>query len=252
MRARLTLLVVYAAAWALAAWWGGQRGELGFDFTRRGASIYSAVSMVDIVAVLLLAPIVTLEACSWSSLRGRLRLGSTLADIWARVRSGAAQVAGLIALSTACAAVLTAASAQVEVDAFVGTRVLLVMTALAAMALALLASAICRDVHDAAAITYAALAALATSSVLAAPLLALRSEMGATIAGLLLTNPVVGMASAVNFDLFRTELLYRLTPVGQRAFEYPAWQAVSAVQAGFAAACVLATYLVRTKETPCA
>lgn len=251
MRARITLLFVYAAAWTLAAWWGGQRGELGFDFARRGGSIFTAVSMVDVVAVLLLAPIVTLEACSWSSLRGRMRLSGPMADIWTRVRPGAIQVAALIALSSACAAVLTTALTQVEVEAFLSTRVLLVMTALAAMALALLASAICRDVHDAAAVTYASLAALATSAVLAAPLLALRAEMGTTISGLLLTNPIVGMASAVNFDLFRTDLLYRLTPIGQRAFEYPAWQAVSAVQAGFAAACVLATLLIRTKETPC-
>lgn len=251
MRARMTLLVAYAAAWMLAGWWGGQRGELGFDFARRGAAIYSATSMVDVVAVLLLAPIVTLEACSWSSLRGRLRLTGPVADIWTRVRPGATQVAALIALSSSCAAALTMASTQVEVEAFISTRVLLVMTALAAMSLALLASALCRDVHDAAAVTYAGLAALATSAVLAAPLLALRAEMGATITGLLLTNPIVGMASAVNFDVFRTDLLYRLTPIGQRAFEYPAWQSVSAVQAGFAAACLLATFFVRTKETPC-
>jgi hypothetical protein len=45
----------------------------------------------------------------------------------------------------------------------------------------------------------------------------------------LLINPFVGLASAMDFDLFRTEPLYQICPVGQRRFDYPAWWAVSAV-----------------------
>lgn len=45
----------------------------------------------------------------------------------------------------------------------------------------------------------------------------------------LLINPFVGLASAMDFDLFRTEPLYQICPIGQRRFDYPSWWSVAAV-----------------------
>ncbi|MBN2321812.1 MAG: hypothetical protein JXR49_22225 [Acidobacteria bacterium] len=42
----------------------------------------------------------------------------------------------------------------------------------------------------------------------------------------LLINPFVGLASAIDFDLFRTSPLYQICPIGQRKFEYPAYTSV--------------------------
>ena len=43
----------------------------------------------------------------------------------------------------------------------------------------------------------------------------------------LLINPFAGLASAMDFDLFRTEPLYQICPIGQLRFEYPAWWSVA-------------------------
>ena len=36
-------------------------------------------------------------------------------------------------------------------------------------------------------------------------------------------SPIVSVASAADVDLLRTDLLYRLSPLAHRQFEYPAW-----------------------------
>ena len=40
--------------------------------------------------------------------------------------------------------------------------------------------------------------------------------------GALILNPLVAVASAASFDLFRTELLYQLSPLAHRHVDYPA------------------------------
>jgi hypothetical protein len=36
-------------------------------------------------------------------------------------------------------------------------------------------------------------------------------------------SPIVSVASAVNVDLLRTDLLYRISPLAHLRFEYPVW-----------------------------
>jgi hypothetical protein len=40
----------------------------------------------------------------------------------------------------------------------------------------------------------------------------------------LAANPLVAVTSAANIDIFRTEMLYRTSPVAHQMFNYPAWQ----------------------------
>jgi len=42
----------------------------------------------------------------------------------------------------------------------------------------------------------------------------------------LLINPLVGVASALDFDIFRMNPLYQICPIGQRKFEYPSYLSV--------------------------
>ena len=39
----------------------------------------------------------------------------------------------------------------------------------------------------------------------------------------LLASPLVSVAAAANIDLFRTELLYQLSPLASLGFGYPSW-----------------------------
>jgi hypothetical protein len=39
----------------------------------------------------------------------------------------------------------------------------------------------------------------------------------------LAANPIVASASAADIDLLRTDLLYRISPLAHRRFEYPTW-----------------------------
>ncbi len=50
----------------------------------------------------------------------------------------------------------------------------------------------------------------------------------------LFTNPIVATASALNLDILRTEVLYRLSPIAHRTFDYPAWPEAT-MAFGFAA-----------------
>ena len=61
---------------------------------------------------------------------------------------------------------------------------------------------------------------------------------------LLLTNPFVAVTSAAKIDLFRTELLYRASPLAHLLVAYPAWPHAAGF---FVALAAVATGLARTK-----
>jgi hypothetical protein len=43
----------------------------------------------------------------------------------------------------------------------------------------------------------------------------------------LLTNPVVAVSASGNVDVFRSELLYQMSPIAHREFDYPTWYAAT-------------------------
>ena len=57
---------------------------------------------------------------------------------------------------------------------------------------------------------------------------------------LLLANPIVAVASAARVDIFHGALLYDISPIAHRDFQYPAWQAAAAVYGCIALAAFLA------------
>ncbi len=54
------------------------------------------------------------------------------------------------------------------------------------------------------------------------------------INAVLAASPVVMTAAAANIDLFHTDLLYRLSPIGHGRYDYPAWYASTAWFTAFA------------------
>jgi hypothetical protein len=63
---------------------------------------------------------------------------------------------------------------------------------------------------------------------------------GPLLSVMLITNPLVAVASATSVDLFRGELLYQLSPIAHRQFQYPAWYWAAALY-GFTAAAAWTT-----------
>ena len=52
----------------------------------------------------------------------------------------------------------------------------------------------------------------------------------------LLANPLVATAAAADVDLFRGDILYHLSPIAHRQFNYPAWQSAAGLYFLIAAA----------------
>jgi hypothetical protein len=222
---------VYLAFWCTLAWRTVQRGTLGPDVDRRGPQVLTVVSLVDCAAALAAMPLLGLASAR---------------------RIPLLTIAAVFGATTVSAGALAALSDRVGGDAVLATRTLVAAAGAAAFAIARLAAAACRDIYDAAGLAYGAVVLAAGGVVFAAPLLARVPESGALIPALLLVNPFVATASATAFDLLRTDVLYRATPIAQRFFEYPAWHTAAAAYAAGAAACALATmFLTRDREARC-
>ncbi|HXD75598.1 MAG TPA: hypothetical protein VN628_17755, partial [Vicinamibacterales bacterium] len=97
---------------------------------------------------------------------------------------------------------------------------------LAAAAVALVSAGMCfraifHDRLDAAACSLALSLALTLGVIAAGP--AAGEIPTASLNFLLGINPLVAAMSAANFDIFRSEPLYRLSPIAHRQFSYPVW-----------------------------
>jgi hypothetical protein len=80
---------------------------------------------------------------------------------------------------------------------------------------------VCHDPLDAAALGVSAALVAALGLFAAGPLVA---DLPAAILNAALSaNPIVAAASAADVDLLRIDLLYRISPLAHRSFEYPAW-----------------------------
>jgi len=78
-----------------------------------------------------------------------------------------------------------------------------------------------RDPLDAAACSVG-IAMLAAFGIFAAGPLAANLPTPVVYAALI-ANPIVSAASAADVDIFRTDLLYRISPLAHGRFDYPAW-----------------------------
>jgi hypothetical protein len=79
----------------------------------------------------------------------------------------------------------------------------------------------CHDPLDAAALGVSTALVAALGLFAAGPLV---TDLPAAIVNAALSaNPIVAAASAADVDLLRIDLLYRISPLAHRSFEYPAW-----------------------------
>ncbi len=105
----------------------------------------------------------------------------------------------------------------------------------------LLCAAMFGDPLDAAATALVLVLSFAAAVFAAGP--ALEKAPPRVIDAALLASPIVGLASAASIDIFRTDVLYRLSPLAHLRFDYPSWSTVVAAYVATAALCLIATAL---------
>ena len=132
------------------------------------------------------------------------------------------RVLAVLGGSIACGAALIAAVAGVDVlGSLALSQLTLLAAAVALAAVGRMWRAIFADVLDAAALTLASVLALTLGVLAAGPL---SSDLPTPALNFLLgVNPLIAVMSAAGVDILRSELLYRLSPIAHRQFEYPAW-----------------------------
>jgi hypothetical protein len=206
-----------AAALPLAAWW-----RMAADALLANAAI-----------AMLLGPLCGV-AIATRDVRGDAppRLGD--------LRHALARLAAAAALFAGASAVVTATGFGLSVDGLLRTataNVTLGAGALAAAAVGACAAWRLRDPLDAVAVSTLAVAAASMGVLVAGPLVEDLSHASTNAA--LLASPLIATAAAAGIDVLRTDLLYQLSPLAHRRFDYPSWQAASGLYLAWAALCFL-------------
>jgi hypothetical protein len=110
------------------------------------------------------------------------------------------------------------------------TRAFLLTLPIAAFALSVgfYCSTICRTAFSAAGFALLILVLVCTVPIWFGPIINLAPDSPLLIQSSLLINPIVGVASALRFDILRTDPLYHISPIGQLRFQYPScWSVAS-------------------------
>jgi hypothetical protein len=141
-----------------------------------------------------------------------------------RFRAGlpaAALFAGLLAASAAWTLITSWGRSPDALRAVLISHATLAVTGLALAALGGWFGCTFRDPLDAAALSAGAALVAALGLFAAGPLVA--DLPTAMVNAALSASPIVATASAADVDLLRTDLLYRISPLAHRRFEYPRW-----------------------------
>lgn len=96
-----------------------------------------------------------------------------------------------------------------------------------ALSIGFYCSVICKTALSAAGMALLILAVICTEPIWFGPVISLAPDTPILIQASLLINPFVGMASALNFDILRTDPLYQICPIGQLRFQYPSCWSVA-------------------------
>ena len=94
------------------------------------------------------------------------------------------------------------------------------------LCLGFLCSIHCRNAYSAAGCALLVIVLISLEPIWFGPVIHATPDASYLIQPSLLINPFVGVASAIDFDIFRTSPLYQICPIGQRKFEYPAYTSV--------------------------
>jgi hypothetical protein len=188
---------------------------------------YVPLFMGATVLTLFVVPLIAAnQGNAWRPRNDSLRMappGGLLRVIAGRMASPAI-LASLLCLGPAAGA-LAARLLLGGVPAWDIVRAFIVLLGIAvfALALGLYCSILCYDVFSAAGLALLVMLMLCTGPIWTGPAIEATANASLLIQSALSVNPLVGIASALNYDIFRAEPWYQICPVGQRRFDYPSW-----------------------------
>lgn len=203
------------------------------------------VLVVNAALVVIAAPLCGIAAASRSR-PDREPAGAR--DAWRIAR----QLGALVGVFVAASAVVTTAgfgTTPLALELVAASHATLGAAALALAALGALGARLFRDPLDAVAGS-AALALAASFGILLAGPLVQDLSYGLTNAALL-ASPMAAIPAAAQIDILRTDLLYQISPLAHRRFDYPLWYHASGLYLAVAVLCFAgATRFARTPDAP--
>jgi hypothetical protein len=137
------------------------------------------------------------------------------------------RTAGIVSLAP-CAAVLAASrlSGAIPVSNVLQACAVILAVALCALAAGFYCAIVFEDAPTAAGTAILIAFLVSTEPIWLGPVIRSVSDASWMIRPSLLANPFVGVASALDFDVFRIDPFYHICPIGQLRFSYPAWHGV--------------------------
>jgi hypothetical protein len=201
-----------------------------------GAQFRANVFLLEAALLVIAAPLGAVALIARSA-----AVGSKGSGLLARLRAVTSPVVAAATSLTVVSAVLLGRGATGETGTLLISHATLWAAALGLAGIGALAAAMFADALDAAA-SAVGIAVLAAAAVfVSGPLL--DGAPASVVRAALLASPVAGAASAADIDIFRTDPLYRLSPLAHMRFDYPSWSAAAAAYLAVATACLTATAL---------
>jgi hypothetical protein len=219
--------VCLAAVPALTA---STTGQLGL-----GQAQFAVVFMAELTLVLFLVPLLAANMMA-SEKRGRQAVRFLLPQpeparrIWAAFSFPLLTTVGLCLAPALAALLLKAFFGGMPAPTIVAASLALTPPAVCALALGSYLSLVCRDLVSALALALLITVLVCAGPVWLGPVIDATPDAALVIQPALAVNPFVGLASAIEFDLFRAEPFYQICPIGQRKFDYPSCWTVASVQ----------------------
>lgn len=205
-------------------------GRLGL-----GPRQLTAVFMTELALVLFLVPLLAATMMA-SEKRGRQDLRFLLPQpepmrrIWGTFSFPLLATVALCLAPALAALFLKAVFGGLPAPAIVSASLAMTPFAVCSLALGSYVSLVCRDLVSAVALALLVTVLVCAGPVWLGPVIDATPDASLLIQPALAVNPFVGMASAMEFDLFRAEPFYQICPIGQRKFEYPSCWTVASVQ----------------------
>jgi hypothetical protein len=151
--------------------------------------------------------------------------------IWAVFSFPLLAAVGLCLAPALAALFLKAFFGGLPAPAIVAAALALMPFAVCALALGSYCSLACRDLFSAMGLALLITVVVCTGPLWLGPVIDATPDASLLIQSSLAVNPFAGLASALEFDLFRSEPFYQICPIGQRKFDYPSWWTVASVLA---------------------
>jgi len=200
-----------------------------------GQAQLAAVFMTELALILFLVPLLAATMMA-SETRGRQAVRFLLPQpeparrIWAVFSFPLLTTVGLCLAPALAALLLKAFFGGLPAPAIVAAALALTPFAVCALALGSYSSLVCRDLVSAVALALFITALVCAGPMWLGPVIDASPDASLLIQPSLAVNPFVGLASAIEFDLFRAEPFYQICPIGQRKFDYPSCWTVASVQ----------------------